>query len=200
MFRGQADGGKFPLASIPAAVVEILIEYLRKHSDNRVQENGEQRLRQLTNLKVQRLIDVVGSFDHDWRRDLEIFLVDEYKDAVNSIVDLRNNNSHGHYVGVTMSRVQDYYSRIGAVVDHVADLCVPPPLRGQSCRCRTGVGAGVVGAGVGSHYLNFSAHQARAIDPTLPASHVICASDILAQEEVIAASSGRLILVSRPPR
>jgi hypothetical protein len=107
------------------AVIELLIEYLRRHSDTRVQQYGEQRLRSLTNLKVQRLIDVLGNFDPDWRRDLETFLVDEYKDAVNSIVDLRNSISHGRYAGVTMSRVQDYYARIVVVVDHLAQLCVP---------------------------------------------------------------------------
>jgi len=108
------------------AVVELLVEYLRRHSDNRVQQYGEQRLRQLTYLKVQRLIDVLGSFDPDWRRDLEAFLVDEYKDAVNGIVDLRNTIAHGRYVGVTMKRAQDYYGRIKAVVDHLSQLCVPP--------------------------------------------------------------------------
>jgi hypothetical protein len=64
----------------------------------------------------------VGSFDPDWRRDLEGFLVDEYKDAVNGIVDLRNNIAHGRYVGITMTRVQDYYVRIKAVVERVAAL------------------------------------------------------------------------------
>ena len=107
------------------AVVELLIEYVRTHSDTHVQQHVEQRLRQLTNLKVQRLIDVFGSFDPDWRRDLEAFLVDEYRDAVNGIVDLRNNIAHGRSVGITMSRVQDYYVRVKAVVERLAQLSVP---------------------------------------------------------------------------
>jgi hypothetical protein len=107
------------------AVIELLIEYVRTHSDSRVQQHIEQRLRQLTNLKTQRLIDVLGGFDADWRRDLESFLVDEYKDAVNGIVDLRNTIAHGRYAGVTLVRVQDYYVRIKAVVDQVSRLCVP---------------------------------------------------------------------------
>lgn len=107
------------------AVVELLMEYARKHSDDRVQLHIEQRLRQLTNLKAQRLIEVLGSFDPDWRHDLESFLVDEYKDALNGIVDLRNTIAHGRYAGVTMARVQDYYARIKAVVEQVSRLCVP---------------------------------------------------------------------------
>lgn len=107
------------------AVVELLMEYARMHSDDRVQLHIEQRLRQLTNLKAQRLIEVLGSFDPDWRHDLESFLVDEYKDALNGIVDLRNTIAHGRYAGVTMARVQDYYARIKAVVEQVSRLCVP---------------------------------------------------------------------------
>jgi hypothetical protein len=107
------------------AVGEILIEYVRTHSDNRVQQHFEQRLRKLTNLKTERLIGVLGSFDPDWRRHLEMFLVDEYKDAVDGIVDLRNNIAHGRNVGITMTRVQNYYVRIKGVVERVAQLCLP---------------------------------------------------------------------------
>lgn len=107
------------------AVVELLIEYARRHSDTRVQQHVEQRIRQLTNLKAKRLIDVFGSFDSGWRLELEGILADEYKDAVNGIVDLRNAIAHGRHVGVTMNRVQDYYGRVKAVVDRLARLCVP---------------------------------------------------------------------------
>lgn len=106
------------------AVVELLIEYVRTHSDNRVQQHVEQRLRNLRNLGAQRLIEVLGSFDPDWRHDLDIFLVDEYKDAVDGIVNLRNTIAHGRYAGITMMRVQDYYDRIKTVVERVSQLCV----------------------------------------------------------------------------
>ncbi len=108
------------------AVVELLVEYVRRHSDSRVQEHVERRLRRkLTNLKKQGLIDVLGSFDPDWRRDLDAFLVDEYKDAVDGVVDLRNHIAHGRSVGITMATVRDYYLRIKDVVDRIAQLCVP---------------------------------------------------------------------------
>jgi hypothetical protein len=107
------------------AVIELLIEYVRTHSDGRVQQYSEQRLRQLANLKAQRLIEILGSFDPDWRRDLEGLLVDEYKDALDGIVDLRNTIAHGRYAGVTMMRVQAYYDRIKTVVERVSNLCVP---------------------------------------------------------------------------
>ena len=105
------------------AVIEYLIEYARIHSDARVQKHIEKRLRHLTNLSSQRLIDTIGGFDSDWGRDMESFLVDELKDAVNGIVDLRNRIAHGKYVGITMIRVQNYYDRIKIVVEHIGVLC-----------------------------------------------------------------------------
>ena len=66
-------------------------------------------------------------FKTEWRDDLKGFLVDERKDAVNSIVALRNTIAHGQSVGVTFVRVKEYYRLVQSVVDRVADLCAPLP-------------------------------------------------------------------------
>lgn len=105
------------------AVVEHILEYVRNHSDGRIQKHIEQRLRQLTNLKTERLIQTVGNFDPEWRIVMETLLVDEYKDALDSVVNLRNNISHGQQVTVTISRITEYYGRIKVVVDRVGQLC-----------------------------------------------------------------------------
>jgi len=107
------------------AIVELLLDYVRVHSHPSVLRHVEGRLRQWTSAKVQRMIDLLGGFDPVWRRDLEGFLVDEHKDAVNSVVDLRHTFAHGQSAGVTTARVQRYYDRVKEVVDHIADLCAP---------------------------------------------------------------------------
>lgn len=107
------------------AVIELLLEYARIHSHPAIQRHVEHHLRQFTNAKAARLTQLLGTFDDDWRVDLENYLVGEYKDAVDGIVDLRHRIAHGKFVGVTMARVQDYYVRIKKVVDHIADLCLP---------------------------------------------------------------------------
>lgn len=108
------------------ATIELLLEYVRTHSDPRIQRHVERRVRRLSNLKTQRLIDAVGSFDPEWRNDLETFIVDEYKDALDGIVDLRNTVAHGRDAsGVTLSRVDGYYARIKTIIDRVADLLTP---------------------------------------------------------------------------
>ena len=88
-----------------------------------VQING--RLRRFTTANSQRIQDILGSFDPDWREDLGNYLVDERKAAVDSIVDLRQTISHGRYAGVTLAGVKAYYAQVKDVVDHIADLCDP---------------------------------------------------------------------------
>jgi len=107
------------------AVIELLTEHVRNHSQASVLRHLAGRLRLWTSANVQRLIDLLSGFDPEWGRDLEGYLIDERKDAVNSVVALRHTFSHGQFAGVTLARVQSYYDRVKEVVDHIADLCVP---------------------------------------------------------------------------
>lgn len=110
---------------VEQTTIELLIEYARTHSDPRIQRHVERGVRQVTNLNSQRLIDVVGTMDPAWRSELEDFIVDEYKDALDGIVALRNSVAHGRYVGVTLSRATAYYTRVKKIIDRVADLVIP---------------------------------------------------------------------------
>jgi hypothetical protein len=107
------------------AIIELLLEYIRIHSHVSVHQHVEPRLRQFTTAKTHRIIELFGSFDPNWRKDLEIFLVDQHKDAIDSVVANRQNIAHGKSVGITMARVQAYYDLVKEVVDHLADLCLP---------------------------------------------------------------------------
>ena len=107
------------------AVIEIALQHVRIHSQPSIQRHVETHLRRFTSANTQNIIQLLGSFDTDWRTNLESHLVDEYKDAVDSVVALRHTVAHGRYAGVTMASVQDYYVRVKYVVEHVADLCIP---------------------------------------------------------------------------
>jgi hypothetical protein len=107
------------------AVIEFVVEYARAHSDLSVQRYVEYRVRQFTNANTQRIIELLGAFDSAWRTHLESYFIDEHKDAVNSVVDLRHAIAHGQFVGITMVRIKDYYGHVKHVVDHIAGLCFP---------------------------------------------------------------------------
>jgi hypothetical protein len=107
------------------ALIEIVLEHVRAHSHESVLRHVERRIRRFTSANSQNLIKLLGSFDPDWRTDLEAYLVDEYKDAVDGVVALRHTVAHGRFTGVTMTGVQNYYSRVKQVVEHCANLCIP---------------------------------------------------------------------------
>lgn len=107
------------------SVIELTLEHVRSHSHGSVLRHVDSRLRQWRTPNSKRIIDLLGSFETAWRTDLEAYLVDEYKAAVDSVVDLRNAIAHGRFAGITMATVHDYYTRVNKVVDHIADLCTP---------------------------------------------------------------------------
>ncbi len=110
---------------VETAVTELLLEHSRRNAAPTVQRYVEARTRRLTNLNSERLQQLLGSFDQDWREDLSLLLVDEKKDALDSVVNLRNKIAHGDSVGVTYHRIAEYYRHISPVVERVADLCAP---------------------------------------------------------------------------
>jgi hypothetical protein len=107
------------------AVIELALEHVRQRSNTSVQKYVEARLRRFTNANCQRILNLLGSFDSDWRLEMESYLVDELKDAVDSVVNLRNAIAHGRHSGITIGRISDYYKRVDRVVDHIAELFTP---------------------------------------------------------------------------
>lgn len=108
------------------AVIALVLEYSARSSSPSVQKFVELRIsKTTTNLNLQRLKELFGSFDSDWEKDLSQFVVEERKEAIDSIVSLRNAIAHGQSVDVTYNRICAYYEQIQKVVDHVAELCVP---------------------------------------------------------------------------
>jgi len=105
------------------AVAELLIEHARKHAGPSVLRFIDSEARRITNVNAQRLKSFLGRFDEDWLKDLDAFLVDERKAAVDSIVSLRNRIAHGHSVGVTLVRVKEYYEQVKLVVARLERLC-----------------------------------------------------------------------------
>jgi hypothetical protein len=107
------------------AAIELVLEHARNAGAPTVQRFVEKRTAHFTNSNTQRLIDLLGSFDPNWQATLQAYVVDDLKDAVDSVVGLRNRIAHGESVGLTYQRVSDYYSRVQKVIDQIADICAP---------------------------------------------------------------------------
>jgi hypothetical protein len=105
------------------AVQEFILEHTRRNASTRVLRYVESQLRRLTNIKAQRLVELFGTLDETWGTELESFVIDERKAAVDSVVELRNRISHGHHVDLTMNRVIGYYKGVKEVVDRIGAIC-----------------------------------------------------------------------------
>lgn len=110
---------------IEKALFEIFVEYARRNGGPGLQRYVEGQMRRVTNIKTQRLVDLAASFEPDWRVDLENYIVDQRKGAIDSVVDLRNSIAHGTHVGLTPVRMKNYYASVVEVINHTMDLCIP---------------------------------------------------------------------------
>lgn len=107
------------------AVVVLVREHARRSGGPSLQRFVESRTKRFTNANAQRIQELLGSFDDGWRAAMEGCLVEERKDAVNSVVALRNAVAHGQSVDLTYQRIAEYYGRVQKVIERIADLCVP---------------------------------------------------------------------------
>ena len=81
-------------------------------------------LRRVSNPKAQHFIEVAGSFNPHWGQELANYLnadASSRKDALDSIMNNRNQISHGGTVGITVDRVRDYLGRCVQVLEFIED-------------------------------------------------------------------------------
>lgn len=122
----QADFAKYLCVLVSgyleSALVALLVAYAERRSAPEVTSFVERQLGPWTSPRADKIIDLLGAFQQDWRDDLAQFLVDQRKDSVNSLVALRHKIAHGESVGTSLSQIRQHYATINQLVDHVADL------------------------------------------------------------------------------
>lgn len=97
-------------------VTVLAIAYCRARSQQSVGNYAGDQLSRLQNLNSERLTQVVGAFEREWRAELIKFLDGPRKDALDGVLSLRNKIAHGESVGLTYSRIQEYYLRVKEVI------------------------------------------------------------------------------------
>lgn len=98
------------------AVTALTIGYCRERSHPTVANYASTQLSRLQNLNSERLTQVVGAFEREWREDFTRFLDGPRKDALASVLGLRNQIAHGESVGVTYVRIREYYLRVKEII------------------------------------------------------------------------------------
>jgi len=122
----QADFAKYLCVLVSGffenAIVALLLDYVERRSSPEVVSFVERQLDRWTNPNTEKITNLFGAFNDDWRISLTAYLVDQRKDSLNSLVALRHKVAHGESVGTSLSQVRAHYKVVLEVVDRLADL------------------------------------------------------------------------------
>ena len=105
---------------------ELVREYARGQSDDRVQRLVGKHVERFRNLDNDKLKQMLDALDPDWWPILAAAHPDDLE-ALDSIATLRNNISHGGDSGVSLIVVKDYLARVENVVKWLVAILDPPP-------------------------------------------------------------------------
>lgn len=106
------------------AIREIYGDFIVHASSAPVGNYANSQLRQVQNPKTHRILEIAGAFKSEWRSDLEAFVDNGgRREAIDSIMQNRHHIAHGHYSGITVSRVREYLNRAIEVLEHIEDQC-----------------------------------------------------------------------------
>ena len=108
---------------LEVSVRAALGHYVRSRASAEVLRHVQAGLNGFANPNMEKILQLVGSFDKDWRNELEEATKGEHKDAVDSIVDIRHALAHGRSHGLTMSRITTYYKSAVKVVELLVARC-----------------------------------------------------------------------------
>jgi hypothetical protein len=101
------------------SVRTITAKYARERSQPQIADYVIIQTSRLANLNCEKLIKHFASLNRDWTPTLNALLVDETKDAVNSVVALRHSIAHGQAADVTFERIFQYYVQVKRVVTEI---------------------------------------------------------------------------------
>lgn len=99
---------------------EIISEYINNKTHKPIANYATSYLTKFQNPKAEKVMELVGLFKSEWRKELEIFLSnDGRKDAIDSIMNNRNQIAHGKDVGITVVNVKTYLNKIISTLEFI---------------------------------------------------------------------------------
>jgi len=107
---------------LDVAIPEMCTSYAGERSDARVKDYVSSSLNNATNFKTERVLGTFARFGPGLRASMETQLTDAQRDAMHSVVDLRNNIAHGRDSGISFVIMRDYYVEVKAAINRMTDV------------------------------------------------------------------------------
>lgn len=110
---------------LEVSVKEVLGGYAKKCTNEKVCKFVSTHVNKLQNPKMEKILELCGAFSINWQEQLTILVEGEIRDAVDSVVNTRNQIAHGQDTGITLTSVQKYFQQLEKLVAHMKDVCDP---------------------------------------------------------------------------
>ncbi len=108
------------------AVQTILKEYVRTvTNDPPIGSFVKEQLRINRALRRSELLNLIGKFSEEWRKNLRVTTQGKLGDSLDSIVNNRNKIAHGDDVYISLSSLRTYFSDAQKIIELVYNECVP---------------------------------------------------------------------------
>jgi hypothetical protein len=122
----QSDYAKYLVVRVSGLVEQVVTEIVVAHVSARasptVINHLVWRMRTFQNPTVERILQLVGSFDREWRERLNSNVTEAERQALGSINVQRNLVAHGGPSTISLGQVSQYYAEIMTVLRKIADL------------------------------------------------------------------------------
>lgn len=125
-FELQADFARYLCVQVSGFLEQSIrnstAEYVASRADKRVANFVTRATNRLTNLDTEKIKEHLLKFDPKWQPTLDSLLVEEVKDAINSVVALRHRIAHGQSADITIARVKGYYKQVIMAVKKLEEM------------------------------------------------------------------------------
>lgn len=113
------------------SIKELVAQYCRQRSSSQIQRFAGKQMARFRNIDLEKLKQVLESFDTAWWLSLSERRPDELS-ALGSVATVRNGVSHGSDSGITLATIKQYYTQISVIMEDLCDLLDPSAHRGRS--------------------------------------------------------------------
>lgn len=122
----QSDYAKYLVIRVSGlveqVVSEIVLDYAQKRAQPSIVDHVAWRMNMFQNPTVDRILDMVASFQSAWRVQLEGELTTPEREAMGTINKQRNRIAHGEESTISLGQVNQYYAEIKTLLERVATL------------------------------------------------------------------------------
>lgn len=101
-------------------ITEIYGEYVSRVAAPEAANYAVSRLARLQNPNTEKFLETAYAFSKKWGDELKVFVEDDgRKEAINSILNVRNQIAHGQDAGITYVRITEYLIKAVEVLEFI---------------------------------------------------------------------------------